>query len=432
MSVPNANSEAPFGAGATGRRRMVRGLLYAAVLLGALVVAWIATRDGTSASTEAAHDHVTVAGDSATSVMLNAREAQRIGVTYAAATRGPIEREVRTVGQVLYDETRVHAVAPKVDGWVEQLFVNTTGQPVRRGEPMFALYSPMLVTAQEELLLATRLARDVAGGTPEAVRQAQDLVSSARRRLLYWDVPASEVESVERSGTARRALTLVAPADGFVVEKAVVAGQRIMAGESLYRIADLRVVWVEGAVFEQDLASIRVGQGVSAELEAFPGERWTGRIAYVYPTVDPETRTARVRVELPNDALRLKPGMYATLIVRGTARGDVLSVPRSAVLATGERNLVFLKRADGMLEPREVTIGATSPERIEIRNGLAAGDTVVASATFLVDAESNLGTALGGMGNMPGMDMTQPTTPKDRPGTTVPVSPRTDHSGHEE
>ncbi|HZO18596.1 MAG TPA: efflux RND transporter periplasmic adaptor subunit, partial [Gemmatimonadaceae bacterium] len=216
-------------------------------------------------------------------------------------------------------------------------------------------------------------------------------------------------------------------------------GQRIMAGDQLYKVADLGTVWVEGEVFEQDLSSVRLGQRAVAEVEAVPGEEFPGRITYVYPTVNPETRTARVRVELANPRLRLKPGMYATLRLTGTSGVVALTVPRTAVLSTGERNLVFVKRPDGKLEPRLVELGATTDDRLQILRGLAAGDTVVASATFLVDAESNLGTTLGGMGNMPGMDMTAPTrgdTPvKVTPAPRDTARPRpggADHSGHEE
>ena len=193
-----------------------------------------------------------------------------------------------------------------------------------------------------------------------------------------------------------------------------------------FRVADLGTVWVEGDVYEQDLRAIRTGQAAVAELDAYPGERWTGRIDYVYPTLSAETRTARVRVALANPGLRLKPGMYATLRVTGgasTAGAPVLTVPRGAVLATGERSLVFVRRADGRLEPREVRLGAASDDRVEILRGVAVGDTVVASATFLVDAESNLGTALGGMGDMPGMEITVP--PKAGAG-----APRDTHAGH--
>lgn len=404
----------------TRHSRVARIGAYAGVLLAALAVVYFATR-GTSPQVARDDEHSGHGGaagapsaSTAQSVAVSPAEAQRIGVTYAVAARGPLSREVRTVGQVTYDETRVTAISPKVDGWVEQLYVSYTGQPVRRGQPLLSIYSPMLVTAQEELLLAKRLTGDLSRGAPDAMLGAQELLSSARRRLLYWDIPQGEVDRIEQTGTVRRTLTLVAPTSGFVVEKSVLAGQKIMAGDALYRVADLRIVWVEGEVFEQDLASVQVGLSVVATFEAFPGEQWLGRISYIYPTLDSETRTARVRVQLANADFRLKPGMYATFLVRGATRGDVLTVPRSAVLATGRRTLVFVKRADGMLEPREVAVGVATVDRVEIRQGLAPGEVVVASATFLLDAESNLRSALGGMGNMPGMDMSAPTPLRDR------------------
>ena len=379
------------------------------VILVSLGGTYLLSRGESPLPAPAAHVHGTAqTANRAAPVMLTQAEALRIGVTYATASVAPLSRDIRSVGQVTYDETRLSTVAAKVDGWVESLHVDYTGEQIHRGEPMFSLYSPMLVTAQEELLLAKRLASDVAGGTPDAVRGAEGLVSSARQRLLFWDVPASEVRGIERAAEVRRAVTFVSPVGGFVVEKSVVVGQKIMAGEALYRVADLSTVWVLGEIFEQDLLGVRVGQSVVAELEAFPGERWEGHITYVYPTLDADTRTARVRVALPNPHQRLKPGMYATLLLRGEPTAGVLSVPRSAVLATGSRTLVFVKRDDGMLEPREVVVGLTTPERIEVRQGLVRGDVVVASATFLVDAESNVGSALGGMGEMPGMDLTAP------------------------
>jgi membrane fusion protein, copper/silver efflux system len=202
---------------------------------------------------------------------------------------------------------------------------------------------------------------------------------------------------------------------GFVVQKNVLQGQRVMAGDALYRLADLRSVWVEGDVFERDLSAVRLAQVVTAELDALPGRTRRGRITYIQPTLDPDTRTSRVRVELANHDLELKPGMYATLRWPGRGAASVLTVPRSAVIATGARTLVFLKRGDGMLEPRLVTVGSATADRIEILSGLSPGDTVVASATFLLDAESNLGALFGGMGNMPGMDMTTPSVKREEP-----------------
>lgn len=407
----------PFGTGSSSRRRrFVRFGIYVGIIGLALVGTYFATRDSENAGGTADHAHsaAPATGDSAAPVMLSDVDAERIGVTFATATIGSIAQEIRTVGQITFDETRVSTITPKVDGFVEQLHVNSMGQLVRRGDPLLSIYSPMLVSAQEELLLARRLVSDVGGGTPDAVRGAQELLASARRRLRYWDVPESEIERIERTGAVRRAVTLTSPASGFVVEKAVFPGQRVMAGDALFKLADLSVVWVEGSVFEQDLASVRTGQSVSVTVDALPSEQWVGRVAYVYPTLDAETRTARVRVQLANRGLRLKPGMYATLHIAGAGRGNVVTVPRSAVLSTGQRSIVFVRMPDGMLEPREVAIGLTSDDRVEIRQGVANGETVVASATFLIDAESNLGSVLGGMANMPGMDT---------PGKDMPVAP---------
>ena len=409
MTDPNMTSESPFDAEPNGRRRALRWVLYVTIPLAALAAVLLLRKPQTPTSAD--HTH-TATATAAGPVTLSDDAARRIGVTFTTAATGSIAREIRTVGQVTYDETRVKAISPKIDGWVERLYLDFTGMPVRVGDPLLAIYSPMLVTAQEELLLAKRLATDVASGTPDAVRGADELVRSARRRLTYWDVPQSEIDRIEQTGEVQRTLTLRAPVGGVVVEKLVVAGLLIMAGDPLYRVADLSVVWVEGEVFEQDLGAIRLGLPVVTEFEAYPGEQWAGRIAYVYPTLNADTRTARVRVELANPRLRLKPGMYATFRFTGGARAGVLSVPRSAVLSTGERSLVFVRREDGKLEPREVRIGAAAGDRVEVLSGLAAGETVVASATFLVDAESNLGTALGGMGNMPGMDMTAPVKKK--------------------
>ncbi len=423
------------------RSRALRIVGFGAVVAAAVALAWWATRaDEGSPAAAGGHDHAAMAaasGDSARPVSLDAEQSRRIGVTYAVATVGPLGREVRTVGQVTADETRLHAIAPKVEGWVEQLYVNATGQPVRAGAPLLTIYAPMLVQAQEELLLATRLRRDMNRATPDAQQGAGALVEAARQRLAFWDIDAGEIAEIERSGQVRRVLTLHAPTSGFVLEKNVVAGQRIMAGDLLFRVADLRDVWVEGEVFEQDLGGVRLGQVVHADFPALPDEHRMGRISYVYPTVSPDTRTARVRVVLPNADLRLKPGMYATLRIVGDERERVLTVPRDAVLSTGERSVVFVREASGQLVPREVATGASTHERIEILRGLSEGETVVASATFLVDAESNLGKALGGMGEMPGMEMSTPPQALPMRETGPPARARPDsgrdpHAAHKQ
>jgi RND family efflux transporter MFP subunit len=414
--------------------RLTRGATYGGVLLAALGGVYLATRGSNAPPVATAeHDHAAVAGggDAEQEISLAPEAARRIGVTYAVATIGTLEKEVRTVGQIAWDETRVRTISPKIDGWVERLLVNATGQRVSVGQPLLTIYSPMVVQAEEELLLAKRLQTSVSEGSADARQSSSDLVASARRRLAYWDIASGEVAEVERTGQVRKTATLLSPAGGHVLEKNVIAGQKVMAGDALYTVVDLSTVWVEGEVFEQDLASVRVGQTVHADFDALPGEHRMGRIAYVYPTLDAQTRTAKVRVVLPNGDMQLKPGMYATLRIAAPARASVLTVPRGAVLSTGERNIVFVRTANGHLAPREVTVGVANDDRVEIQRGLAAGETVVASATFLVDAESNLGTALGGMGDMPGMDVRTPPTPLPMPPTVSgKTAPAESHTGH--
>ena len=427
----------PFGPRMSRRRRVVWGIVSAVVLVTAVVITWAASRR--QVATVKGHNHAaSPATAAAAPVMINGDVARRIGVTYATVTMAPLAREVRTVGQVTFDETRLTSVSPRIDGWVEQLFVNFTGQFVSRGDALFSIYSPMLVTAQEELVLAKRLAIDVSSGTPEAARGATDLVAAARRRLLYLDVPDADVARLESTGDVQRTVTLRAPVSGYVVDKPVLAGQQVMAGTAVYKIADLSVVWIEGDVFEQDIGLVRVGDRVTVEVEAYPGERFNGRVEYVNPTLNAESRTLRVHVHLANPGLRLKPGMYATIHLTGAAGAPVLSVPRTAVLETGTRTLVFIRRADGALEPRVVVPGPAYGERITIVRGLSPGDTVVASATFLIDAESNLKAVLDAMAGMPGMDVPSPkreTPPpgakENMPGMKPPESTGADpHAAH--
>jgi Cu(I)/Ag(I) efflux system membrane fusion protein len=336
-------------------------------------------------------------------VTLDAETARRIGVTYATAELRSLEHEVRGIGNVTYDERRLTDVSPKIEGWVERLYVDFTGAPVRRGQPLLEVYSPMLISAQEELILAVRLAREAAtAGSERAARTADDLLDSARRRLRYWDILESEIEEIERAGSPRRTLTVTAPASGVVVEKNVTQGTRIMPGMNLYRIADLARVWIEVEVFEKDLSLIRLGQHGVVLFEPYPYENFEGLVTYVYPTVSVDARTARVRLELANPGGRIKPGMYATVLLHLPAPREALVVPRSAVLQTGERALVFVREANGTLAPREVRVGLVVGNDLEIAVGLEAGEVVVSSANFLIDAESNMGASVDAMLDMGG------------------------------
>ncbi|MBI3981637.1 MAG: efflux RND transporter periplasmic adaptor subunit [Gemmatimonadetes bacterium] len=333
-------------------------------------------------------------------VHLTAQQERALGVVYSTVTRGTLTRTIRTVGQIISPEPMIADVTPKIEGFVEQLFVNFTGDAVRQGQPLLALYSPMMVAAQQELLTAKRLATQIDSAAGEAWRNAQATLSSARRRLAYWDITPEQIERIEQTGEITKTLTLVAPVTGIVLEKQVLQGQQVMPGMRLYRIADLSSVWAEGDVFEQDLQFVRLGSQAHMEVAAYPGEHLMGRVSFVYPTVNPDSRTNRVRVSVPNPTLKLKPGMYATIYFDVTIGPGVLVVPMEAVVVTGERNLVFVRGNDGVLTPREVVLGARAGNTVQILNGLTEGETVVAAANFLVDAESRLGTTGGAM---PGM-----------------------------
>ena len=333
-------------------------------------------------------------------VQLTSEQEQALGVTYTTVERISAEREIRTVGRIDAPEGNIADITPKTDGFVEELLVATTGEAVRQGEPLLTIYSPALVAAQEELLTARRLAAQVAPTAGEAWESAQSMLEASRRRLAWWDITADQIERLERTGEVTKTMRLVAPVSGIVLEKDVVEGQRVTPGTRLYRIADLSTVWVEGEVFEQDLQFVNVGSQAHIEVTAYPGEHMMGTVSFVYPTVEIASRTNRVRVSVANPGLRFKPGMFATVFFEVAAIRDDIAVPLEAVVVTGERNLVFVRDDAGLLIPHEVVLGARAGDRVQILSGLLEGETIVASANFLIDAESRLG-ATGG--SMPGM-----------------------------
>jgi Cu(I)/Ag(I) efflux system membrane fusion protein len=333
-------------------------------------------------------------------VTLTVAQERALGVTYTQVSRSPLETTVRTVGRIEASEERLSDVTPKIDGFVERLHVNTTGEAVRRGQALLTLYSPELVAAQEELLTALRLRDRFEPGSGPARDNAERMVEASRKRLAWWDISDSQIERLVSSGEATKTLTLVSPVSGVVLEKPVVQGQRVLAGQQLYRIADLSEVWVEGDVFEQDIRFVTEGSVAHIEVAAYPGRHFMGKVSFVYPIVDRGSRTNRVRVTLSNPDLDLKPGMFATIFFDVRIDDDAVVVPMEAVIVTGERNLVFVREPNGTLRPQEVVLGPAAGDRVEILQGLVPGEEIVASANFLIDAESRLAATGGGM---PGM-----------------------------
>ena len=339
-------------------------------------------------------------------VQLTANQLRQFGVTFGSVEERTLESSVRTVGMVTVDETKLADVTPRFGGYVERLYANETGQPVREGQPLMDIYSPELVAAQQELLVAKELQASIgASSVPGVPPASTDLVGAARRRFALWGISDAQIDKIIESGEVQRTLTLYAPASGIVLEKQVVQGQAIQPGEMLYRIADLGEVWVDVALREQDAGVVRAGSRAAIELGSRPGRPLEGRVSYVYPMLDSVARTVRARVEVPNAEGLLKPGMYATVTLTTPAR-RALTIPTSAVLETGERTLVFMDVGGGQLMPMDVVTGRTAGDYTEVLSGLDAGRRVVTSAQYLLDSESNLAQVMKSMiGQMNMSDM---------------------------
>ncbi len=317
---------------------------------------------------------------------------QNMGIRYAKVRRGPLDRKVRTLGLIQYDESGLGTVSTRVDGWIEKLHVQQTGTQVHAGDPLFDLYSPQLYSVQDEFLTALRATRDAAGrGEDQAAAMVRRNLESARMRLRLYDISEAQISALEKDGVLRRTLTVSSRLTGIVIHKGVVDGDHVRAGAPVYRIADLSTVWVMGKVYESDLPFIRLGQEARMTLDYLPGREWRGRVTYVYPYLEPGSREVPVRMEFHNPGYDLKPGMYATLEVRSRRAEQAVLVPAPAVLRSGERNVVFVAAGDGSFEPRSVAVGSRGAEdEYEVRSGLAPGETVVLSGQFLLDSESRL------------------------------------------
>ena len=316
---------------------------------------------------------------------------QRIGVKTAPAERKLLATTIRAVGRVVAEETTLEDVSLKVRGWVGDVLVDAVGDPVKRGEVLFTVYSPELYAAQEEYLQALRSQERARETT--APGRADYLVRAARNRLRLWDIAGPDLERLARSGEPLEHLPIRAPVSGYVVEKNLVEGSAFERGQRLYRIAPLSRVWIEAEVYEYELPLVHEGQTATVTLPYMPARSFEATVAYVYPTLDPKTRTARLRLELPNPDLALRPDMYANVRVYAE-RGERLVVPQSAVLYAGERSFVFRALGDGRFRPQRVEVGLRSGEEVEILAGLEPGETIVTSATFLIASESRLRAAL--------------------------------------
>jgi Cu(I)/Ag(I) efflux system membrane fusion protein len=317
-----------------------------------------------------------------------------IGMKSVAVAVRPLLRTIRTVGRVEYDERRFRTVNTKIEGWIERLYVDYTGRPVQKGEPLAELYSPELLATQREFLQLLKWSReakpDAASVTDKMVAlDAGALVAAARERLKLWDISEEQIKKIEATGEPVRTLTIFSPVGGHVVQKMAVQGMRVMPGEKLFDVADLATLWVVADIYETDLPLIRPEQEAVITLAGYPGQAYRSRVDFIYPSLAGETRTAKARFTIPNPGERLKPQMFTEVEIR-IDLGKRLSIPDDAVIDTGVRQIVYVDRGEGNFEPREVTLGARTEGFREVFRGLRAGEKVAAAAAFLVDSEAQL------------------------------------------
>ncbi len=350
-------------------------------------------------------------------VQISPEKIQKLGVTTAIVAERILTRSIRALGSIQVDERRVHAVTPKFEGWIQHLYANATGQTVKRGQPLLDIYSPELMTAQQEYLIARQGQRALQQASDQAQDTAARLADNALQRLHYWDIGQFQLQRLQTLEKPLEALPLLSPVNGVILEKPAQEGMRLMPGELLFRIADLSTVWLLAEVFEQDIGGVRPGQAVQVFINAYPDKLFKGKVGFIYPTLATETRTVKVRIELPNGDGLLKPGLYGsvTLATREN-KNTYLAVPDSAVIDSGVRQMVLVQRSEGQFEPRAVKLGRQADGYRQVLAGLKAGDEVVTRANFLIDAESNLKSALDSF-NSPGAEANQ-------------AAPETQQGGH--
>lgn len=323
-------------------------------------------------------------------VEISPEKQQLIGVKTDVVKVIPLKKTIRTVGRIEYDERKIFTVNTKIEGWIEQLHIDYTGRYVKKGEPLAEIYSPELIATQQELITAIEWAKDAkAKAGNMLLRDAETLIDAGRQRLRLWDISDEQIRRIEETGKPIRTLTIYSPVSGYVVEKMVIQGMKVMPGEKLFNVADLSTIWIMADIYEYDMPFITVRQMAKIALSYFPGREFMSRIDYIYPALSGETRTAKVRFELPNPGGQLKPQMFTNVEIK-IDMGRRLAIPEDAIIDTGTRQVVYVDKGDGYFEPREVMLGVRAEGLREVIMGLKAGERVASSATFLIDSEAQM------------------------------------------
>jgi Cu(I)/Ag(I) efflux system membrane fusion protein/cobalt-zinc-cadmium efflux system membrane fusion protein len=334
--------------------------------------------------------------EAASSIRIDPVTIQNMGVRMARVTRKPLVKYIRTVGNITYDERRIYTVNTKFNGWIEKLYVDFVGETVEKGQPLFDIYSPDLVTAQEEYLLALQQNASLKASPYISIREgAQRLLKAARTRLRYWDLREDQIKQIEKTGNIQKDLTIYSPAQGVVITKNAFQGHYVKAGEHQYEIADLSNVWVDVEIYEYELPWVRNGMPAKMELSYIPGKIFSSKVLYVYPFLTAKTRTAKLRLEFPNPDFKLKPDMYANVTLESLIDRDSLVIPQEAVIDSGLRKVVFIALGKGRFQPREVKLGVEgNNNEFQVLEGLKENEQIVISAQFMLDSESRLQEAI--------------------------------------
>jgi Cu(I)/Ag(I) efflux system membrane fusion protein/cobalt-zinc-cadmium efflux system membrane fusion protein len=321
---------------------------------------------------------------------------QNMGVRTGVAKRAQLKKNIRTVGMVSYDETAISSVNTKIDGWIEKLFVNETGQFVKAGEPLLEIYSPELLSSQKELLIAIKHYEEVKSSPyEEVVEGAKSLIEASKDRLRLWDITERELLALEQSGKVKKTLTIYAPGSGVVIEKNAFLGTHVSPGTELYRVADISRVWVDADIYEFEMPWVKKGQRAKVVLDYIPGKTFTGKVSYIYPYLEEKTKTVKVRIVIPNPGFSLKPNMYAHVEIESRLADGALLVPTEAVLRTGMKNIIFVEKEEGKFLPREVTLGVeTGNGSVQVLEGIEESDKIVLSGQFMLDSESSIREAI--------------------------------------
>src|SRR6266566_1944092 len=328
-------------------------------------------------------------------VQISAQRLQSIGVKTGEVERKQVQDEIRTTGTVAVDETKLAYVQVRFSGFIEKVFVDATYQYIRKGQPLFTVYSPDVVATEREYLVAKQNQKMMEQSTvPGVASSAASLLNAATERLKQWGVPLQEIERLESTGQVQQELEVDSPVSGYITERNALPSVAVQPEMRLYTIADLSTVWVQAQVFQNDLERIKVGAPATLTVNTYPGRTFTGRVDFIYPQVDMDTRTAKVRVVFSNPGLQLKPGMFVNVSLK-VPRGNQLVIPASGVLQSGTRAIAFVERSDGYIEPRDVQLGSRVGDDFIVLKGLKAGEQIVTSANFLIDSESQLQAALG-------------------------------------